>query len=193
MSCDRSGQGPPITARRRDASAGRSSSPRMVAALCSLPRLSRREANPPANGRFLWTEEPVRVGRGTMNVRVHVAVRFHRSEFFVTRTSRRAFGAVNQTLIPRGDSETHTLKGPSDATWAKPTGSPGRASESSLPASIGQFWQVHAAAPLTRSTESSSSDYLARQTEVEPICFWLTPVRPQSPIPCVSGIAAASG
>jgi hypothetical protein len=44
-----------------------------------------------------------------------------------------AFGAVNQTRILDGDSETHTLKGPSDATWAKPTGSSGRRQRAAFP------------------------------------------------------------
>ena len=65
-----------------------------------------------------------------------------------------------------GDSETRTLKGPGEATWASR-----RAVLASLgePPSrrMGHFQQVHAAAPLTRRTKSSSSDYLARQIELE--------------------------
>src|ERR1035441_3735643 len=57
-----------------------------------------------------------------------------------------------------GDSETRTLKGPGEATWASR-----RAVLTSLreppSRSIGHFQQVHATAPLTRRTKSSSSDY----------------------------------
>src|ERR1019366_406052 len=72
-----------------------------------------------------------------------------------------------------GDSETRTLKGPGEATWASR-----RAVLTSLrePPSrrMGHFQQVHAAAPLTRRTKSSSSDYLAPQIGLELRAFWLT-------------------
>ena len=72
-----------------------------------------------------------------------------------------------------GDSETRTLKGPGEATWASR-----RAVLASLreppSRSIGHFQQVHAAAPLTRRPESSSSDYLAPQVGLEPTTLRLT-------------------
>src|ERR1035441_5787744 len=72
-----------------------------------------------------------------------------------------------------GDSETRTLKGPGEATWASSRAVLASLREPGSP-SIGHFQQVHAAAPLTRRPESSSSDYLARQTGFEPRACWLT-------------------
>jgi hypothetical protein len=44
--------------------------------------------------------------------------------------------------------------------------------------SIGHFQQGHAVGPLTGRTESSKSDYLAPQTGLERMTFWLTAERP---------------
>src|ERR1017187_523582 len=74
-----------------------------------------------------------------------------------------------------GDSETGTLKGPGEATWASR-----RAVLASLreppSRSIGHFQQVHAAAPLTRRTKSSSPDYLAPQRRLETTALRLTTI-----------------
>ena len=61
-----------------------------------------------------------------------------------------------------GDSETRTLKGPGEATWASRRAVLARLREPPS-RSMGHFQQVHAAAPLTSRTKSSSSDYLAPQ------------------------------
>src|ERR1019366_9855167 len=68
------------------------------------------------------------------------------------------------------------LKGPGGAHWASRRGV--LASWREAPSrSIGYFQRIHAAAPLTGRTESSSSDYLAPQTGLERMTFWLTAER----------------
>src|ERR1035441_9312954 len=56
-----------------------------------------------------------------------------------------------------GDSETRTLKGPGEATWASRRAALAKLERAAF-RSIGHFQQVHATAPSTRSAESSSSD-----------------------------------
>src|ERR1035438_7494211 len=56
-----------------------------------------------------------------------------------------------------GDSETRTLKGPGEATWASRRAALAKLERAAF-RSMGHFQQVHATAPSTRSAESSSSD-----------------------------------
>ena len=72
-----------------------------------------------------------------------------------------------------GDSETRTLKGPGEATWASRRAALAKLERAAF-RSIGHFQQVHAAAPLTRRTKRSSPDYLAPQTGFELWTCWLT-------------------
>src|ERR1035441_10045570 len=84
----------------------------------------------------------------------------------LTRLLQHAESQTGTQLTKRapldGDSETRTLKGPGEATWASRRAVLASLREPGSP-SIGHFQQVHAAAPLTRRPESSSSDYLAPQ------------------------------
>src|ERR1017187_10196390 len=56
-----------------------------------------------------------------------------------------------------GDSETRTLKGPGEATWASRRAALAKLERAAF-RSMGHFQQVHATALSTRSAESSSSD-----------------------------------
>jgi hypothetical protein len=82
-------------------------------------------------------------------------------------------GAVNQTRILGGDSETRHPERPEGATWASRRQVLASWREP-FAQSIGHFGQVDSAAPLTRRRESSKSRYLAPQTGFGHATFRLT-------------------
>ena len=80
---------------------------------------------------------------------------------------------LTKSALPDGDTEKVARHG---QRWAfgPPTGDMAAPERDRFPALFGHSQPVHGAAPLTRRTESSKSDYLPRQTGFEPPTFWLT-------------------